>query len=229
MRQSPHGGCTKLTPARYHLRRPALHATACAATANLLLPADRRCRRQRRGCNQPAAWPAGGSDPACCACCCSCCCFPCCLLRGTLTRRGLGATAEDAGHAAHEGGLAAACIRQGNTVRSRAFVGVRCRIQQRQLLSLCQGARSVLRSMQAPALAPAHSRGSAALDHLPLSAARPTTTVLPSLAFTTRARLDTAACKHRNKAASRDRGVPAALHRPTPSRHRLCYSCRVCV
>jgi hypothetical protein len=146
-----------------------------------------------------------------------------------LTSWGLGATAEDAGHAAHECGLATACIRQGNTVRSRAFVGLRCRIQQRQLLSVCQGARSVLRSMQAPALAPAHSRGSAALDHLPLSAARPTTMVLPSLAFTTRARLDTAACKHRNKAASRDRGVPAALHRPTPSRHRLCYSCRVCV
>lgn len=44
----------------------------------------------------------------------------------------------------------------------------------------------------------------------PLSAARPTTTVLPSLAFTTRARLDTAACGQQQNRGLDQWGVPAA-------------------
>lgn len=105
----------------------------------------------------------------------------------TRTSRGLGGTAEDAGHAAHEGGLAAACacVRQGGQRRSARKARARA--------IWARAAGSPRRA--APAAAPALPGAPAAVPgHAPESAARPTTMRFASAALTTSVRREARVC-----------------------------------
>lgn len=100
--------------------------------------------------------------------------------RSALTSGGLRDATEDAGHAAHEGRLAAACSIQAGVARSSVQHGLKTCIE------------------------PKRKDGKVARGDAPESAARPMTTVLSWAALTTRARRPLEpACECRRKGQHR--------------------------